>query len=145
MPTDRTGRWAALDVRHELDEWLRRAGVRVRSRVEGESFTRFVTTDRRYCEAERRAAMASFDLARVPTELHPLADLAKAIGVGDDPCRARVIRAMTKAARRDAASRIRAADEAIQAWLRGLVEPYDVEAAAFFWLSAAGEELNDGH
>jgi hypothetical protein len=145
VPTDRTGRWATLDVRRELDEWLQRAGVRVRSRVEGESFTRFVTTDRRFCEAERRAAMASVDLARVPMELRPLADLALAIGVGDDPCRACFIRAMTKASRREAASRIRAADEAIQAWLRDLVEPYDAEAAAFFWLSAAGEELDDRH
>lgn len=145
VPTDSTGRWATCDVRRELDEWLRRAGVRVRSRVEGESFTRFMTTDRRFCEAERRAAMASFDLARVPTRLRPLADLAMAIGVGDDLCRARAIRGMSKSARREAATRIRAADEAIQAWLRVLVDPYEAEAAAFYWLSAAAEELDDGH
>lgn len=66
-------------LRREWDDWLRRAGVRVRGHVEGEAFTRFVTTEARYCESERAAALAAFDITRVP----PGAPRARGPGADD--------------------------------------------------------------
>lgn len=136
--------WPHRVLSREWQGWLHRAGVRVRRRVEGEAFARFVTTEAAFCESERAAALATFDIDRVPPELRALEDLARAIGVGDDPCRGLFVRRMSASARRTAAARIRALDARIQAWLGTLPQPYEAEAAAYYWLSVAAEDLAGG-
>jgi hypothetical protein len=68
--------------------------------------------------------------------------LARALGIGDDVCRARFIREMPVSERRAVARQIRDAGGAIDAWLAGLqAPPFEREAAAFFWLRAAADEI----
>jgi hypothetical protein len=128
---------AALD-----EERIRRNAVRIRAAVEGRGFTRYYTTELAFCESERKASLKEFNAARVPKELRHLVPLARAIGVGDDPCRGLFIRKMPTAERRAAARQVREAGTAIDAWLasRG-GPPFDGEAAAFFWLQEAAEEI----
>lgn len=125
----------------DLDERVRRLAWRRRSEVEGETFTRFLTTEKAFCEGEREAAMAGFDEANVPESLRELISLARQIGVGDDACRGFFVRKMPARGRRAAVRLIARHAAGIDAWLETREAPHAGEAAAFFWLRAAGEEL----
>lgn len=124
-----------------FNERVRRRALSARSAVEGAAFTRYVTTEGAFCEQERTAAMADFDESRVPAGLRPLVPLARQLGVGDDPCRGWFLRKLPARERRAAKAAIAEHAEAIDAWLETRDEPYEAEAAAFFWLREAGEEL----
>ena len=124
-----------------FEERIRRRAIAARSAVEGVSFTRYLTTEGAFCEQERAAALAGFDDSRVPAELRPLVPLARQVGVGDDGCRSWFIRKLPARDRRAAKARIAEHGAAIDAWLATCDRPYEGEAAAFFWLREAGEEL----
>jgi hypothetical protein len=135
---------APLGNRKPLDafeERIRRRALAARSAVEGAAFTRYLTTEAAFCEQERAAALAGFDESRVPTELRPLVPLARQIGVGDDVCRGWFIRKLPAGDRRAAKALITEHAAAVDAWLATREPPYQGEAAAFFWLRQAGEEL----
>ena len=122
-------------------ERVRKRALRARTAVEGEAFTRFLTTEGAFCEQERAAALAEFDEARVPAALRALVPLARQIGVGDDACRGWFIQKMPRRARVAASKMIAEHAAAIDAWLATCDQPHEGEAAAFFWLREAGEEL----
>lgn len=105
-------------------------------------FARYLTTERRFYEAERAAALQGFDEDKVPEALRSLIPLARELGVGDDPGRAWFVARMTGAARRRSAEAIRLQSSAIDTWLEGK-DPAALSPAeaAFFWLREAGEEL----
>ncbi len=124
-----------------FQERVRRRALRVRTAVEGEAFTRFLTTEGAFCEQQRTDALAGFDEAKVPAGLRELIPLARQIGVGDDPCRGWFIQKMPRRERLAASKMIAKHADAIDAWLATRDEPHEGEAAAFFWLCAAGEEL----
>jgi len=124
-----------------FEERIRRRALGTRSAVEGASFTRYLTTEGAFCEQERAAALAGFDESRVPAQLRPLAPLVRQVGVGDDGCRGWFIRKLPARDRRAAKALIAEHGAAIDAWLATRDQPYEGEAAAFFWLRAAGEEL----
>jgi hypothetical protein len=124
-------------------ERVRQLAVRVRKQVEGDAFTRFLSTSTAFCEQERDAALESFDESRVPAALRALIPLAREIGVGDDGCRSLFTSRMRARDRREAARMIRHHGEAIDEWLSSLgPPPYTGEAEAFFWLRAAADELD---
>ena len=124
-----------------FEERIRRRALGARSAVEGAAFTRYLTTEGAFCEQERAAALAGFDESRVPAELRPLMPLARHVGVGDDVCRGWFIRKLPARDRRAAKALIAEHGAAIDAWLATRDQPYEGEAAAFFWLREAGEEL----
>jgi hypothetical protein len=124
-----------------FDERVRRRALSARGAVEGAAFTRYVTTEGAFCEQERAAALAGFDESRVPAGLRPLVPLARQLGVGDDPCRGWFMRKLPARERRAAKAAIAEHADAIDAWLATREEPYEAEAAAFFWLREAGEEM----
>ena len=124
-----------------LNERVRQRALRTRTAVEGDAFTRFLTTEGAFCERERAAALAQFDEANVPAALRSLVPLARQLGVGDDACRGWFIRKMPRRARMAASKAIADHAQAIDAWLATCNQPHEGEAAAFFWLRAAGEEL----
>lgn len=125
-----------------LEERVRQRAIRTRSRVEGSAFTRYIMTELAFCEQERTTALAAFEPSRVPRELRHLVPLARAIGVGDDPCRGLFIRKIPARERRAAARQIRDSAGAIDAWLATVGgPPFEGEAAAFFWLLEAAEEM----
>jgi hypothetical protein len=124
-----------------FDERVRQRALRARSVVEGAAFTRYLTTEGAFCEQQRQEALAGFDESRVPAELRPLVPLARQLGIGDDPCRGWFIRKLPARDRRAAKILIAEHAAAVDAWLATRVQPYDGEAAAFFWLREAGEEL----
>ena len=128
----------ALDA---LDERIRRRALGARSAVEGAAFTRYLTTEGAFCEQERAAALAGFDESRVPAELRPLVPLARQVGVGDDVCRGWFIQKLPARDRRAAKALIAEHGAAVDVWLATRDQPYEGEAAAFFWLREAGEEL----
>jgi hypothetical protein len=114
----------------------------IRKKIEP-GFARFLTTGTELYRAERALAMESFDEAQVPAPLRDLVPLAKELGVGDDPARAYFIGQKTKAKRRTLAALIQAAGPAMDEWLARFdhTKELPIEARAFFWLRAAGEEL----
>ena len=124
-----------------FEERVRQRALRARSAVEGTDFTRYLTTEGAFCERERDDGLAGFEESRVPAELRPLVPLARQLGVGDDACRGWFIRKLSARDRRAAKMLIAEHAAAIDAWLATRVPPYDGEAAAFFWLRNAGEEL----
>ena len=128
----------ALDA---LDERMRRRALGARSAVEGAAFTRYLTTEGAFCEQERAAALAGFDESRVPAQLRPLVPLARQVGVGDDVCRGWFIQKLPARDRRAAKALIAEHSAAVDVWLATRDQPYEGEAAAFFWLREAGEEL----
>lgn len=138
------GALLTLDSRTALDaleERIRRHALRARSAVEGAAFTRYLQAEGAFCEHERAAALAGFDEARVPPGLRPLVPLARQIGVGDDGCRAWFVRKLPASDRRAAKALVAAHGAAIDAWLATRDQPYEGEAAAFFWLRASADEL----
>jgi len=128
-------------VLEAFEERIRRRALGARSEVEGAAFTRYLTSEGAFCEQERAAALAGFDESRVPAELRPLAPLARQIGVGDDACRGWFTRKIPARDRRAAKALIAEHCAAIDIWLATRDHPYEGEAAAFFWLLEAGEEL----
>jgi len=128
-------------VLEAFEERIRRRALAARSAVEGAAFTRYLTTEGAFCERERAAALAGFDESRVPAELRPLVSLARHVGVGDDGCRGWFIRKLPARDRRAAKALIAEHGAAVDAWLATRDQPYEGEAAAFFWLREAGEEL----
>ena len=100
-----------------LEERVRKRALRARTAVEGEAFTRFLTTEGAFCEQERAAALAEFDEARVPAALRALIPLARQLGVGDDACRGWFIQKMPRRARLAASRMIAEHAAAIDAWL----------------------------
>jgi hypothetical protein len=142
LPKSKRHRWMTR-TREALDERIRQRALRTRARVEGKRFTRFLTTELAFCQQERKTALASFKSARVPKELRGLIPLARELGVGDDPCRGLFIRKIAARERRAAAQEIRGLATAIDRWLAGLGgAPFEGEAAAFFWLLEAADELS---
>jgi hypothetical protein len=138
------GETRLADVRKAVqafDERIRQRALRARSGVEGTAFTRYLTTEAAFCEQQRADNLAGFEESRVPVELHPLVPLARQLGIGDDACRGWFMRKMPRRDRLAAAKLIAEHAVAIDAWLATQNEPYKEEAAAFFWLRAAGEEL----
>jgi hypothetical protein len=77
----------------------------------------------------------------VPAELRPLVPLVRQVGVGDDVCRGWFIRKLSARDRRAERTLIAEHVTAIDAWLVTCDQPYEGEAAAFFRLREAGEEL----
>ena len=124
-----------------FEERVRRRALRARTAVEGEAFTRYLTTEGAFCEQERASALAEFDEARVPAAFRALVPLARQLGVGDDACRGWFIRKMPRRERRPRQRLIAEHAAAIDAWLATREQPHEGEAAAFFWLREAGEEL----
>lgn len=125
-----------------FDERVRRIALTARVREEGESFTRFWTTERRFCAAERAAALEGFDERDVPLELRPLAPLARRFGVGDDVCRRLFLRELPRAGRAAVATALKNQAAAIQHWLDSVPgPPYSPVWACFFWLLEAAEEI----
>jgi hypothetical protein len=124
-----------------FEEQVRQRALRARRAVEGAAFTRYLTTEGAFCEQERSDTLAGFDESRVPAELRPLAPLARQLGVGDDACRGWFIRKLSARDRRAAKTLIAEHAASIDGWLATRAQPYDGEAAAFFWLREAGEEL----
>ena len=122
-------------------ERVRKRALRVRTAVEGEAFTRYLTTEGAFCEQQRAATLADFNEANVPEALRPLVPLARQIGFGDDACRGWFIEKMPRRERRAASQMIAEHAAAIDAWLETCDQPHEGEAAAFFWLRAAGEDL----
>jgi hypothetical protein len=125
----------------DFNERIRRAALTARAREEGPAFTRFWTTEQAFCEEMRAKDMLGFDDAKVPAALHGLVDLAQAYGFGDDVCRGRFLRRLSRPARAAVASRVKSAGPAIDEWLAAQTEPYGVEAQAFYWLRHAAEEI----
>jgi hypothetical protein len=141
-PHARRPNWADR-VREAIEERIRQRAIRTRTRIEGDAFARFWTTELAFCRAERAAVMAGFDPGRVPSELRDLVPLARQLGVGDDPCRALFIRELPVRERREAARRIRERAESIDRWLQRLGgPPFGGEAAAFFWLLNAVDDMS---
>lgn len=127
-----------------LDEQVRRRALAARAAAEGTRFTRYLTTEAGYCERERREALAGFDRAAVPQDLRALIAVARRFGVGDDVCRALFIRKAPAADRKAAIAAVDAAADRIDRWLKSESgPPYRREAAAFFWLLEAVEEMKD--
>jgi hypothetical protein len=135
------GRLTNKRVLEAFEERIRRRALGARSTVEGAAFTRYLTTEGAFCEQERATALEGFDESRVPVELRPLVPLARQIGVGDDACRGWFTRKLPARDRRAAKALIAEHCAAIDTWLTTLDQPYEGEAAAFFWLQEAGEEL----
>jgi hypothetical protein len=126
-----------------VTERIRQLALRVRTHVEGDMFTRYLSTELAFCERERETALESFEESRVPSALRILVPLARQIGVGDDVCRGVFISRMRARDRREAARTIREHGQAIDDWLASLgPRVYEGEAAAFFWLRAAADELD---
>lgn len=132
--------WRSLE---RLEERVRQRALAVRRKTEGAAFTRFLTTEADFCAAEHAAAIEGFDEKNVPPELHPLNSLAQRFGVGDDGCRALVIRRTPRAERRTVAAAVEALASRVSIWLESLNgPPYGREAACFFWLLEATEEMH---
>ena len=138
---DLTARGRVFKAVEALNERVRKRALRARTAVEGEAFTRFLTTEGAFCEQQRASGLAEFDEARVPAALRALVPLARQLGVGDDACRGWFIQKMPRRERLAASRMIAEHAAAIDAWLATCDEPHEGEAAAFFWLREAGEEL----
>jgi hypothetical protein len=136
---DATSWIAAQDAILEL---FRRQAWRVRKRVEGERFTRFIKSEGEFCEEERQLAMVDFNLQQVPKPLQKLVPLARQYGVGDDPCRAYFLSKISKQNRKRILQEVEPHFDAIDRWIKtfeaGRLPP---EAVAFFWLLEAIEEM----
>lgn len=121
---------------------IRRVAWRARTETEGERFTRFLKSEREFCEDERARAMASFDVRAVPDHLRVLAPLARHVGIGDDPCRSLFVRRMMAAERRAVLRLVEPELAAVDAWLKTFTAgALTVEAEAFFWMLEAIEEM----
>lgn len=128
---------------HEFN--LRRHAWRVRSRVEGEAFTRFIKSEKQYCEEERERVIASVDREKVPLELQPFLPLACRYGIGDDPCRAYFVHRIPRQERRRILREVAPQWSSIQRWIDSFDKAsLPAEASAFFWLLEAVEEMREG-
>jgi hypothetical protein len=129
-------------AREEHDAQIRRHAWRARTATEGERFTRFLKTERQWCEEERDRTLGALDDTAVPESLRVLLPLARRYGVGDDPCRAYFISRTTKAEQERHLAQAAPHLDAIQEWVDTYKpEAMPPEAAAFFWLLEALEEM----
>lgn len=129
-------------MRERHDSQIRAHAWRARTAAEGERFTRFLKTERQWCEEERDRAIAALDESAVPLSLHAVLPLARRYGVGDDPSRAYFINRTTNAERKRHLALVEPHLDEIQRWV-STHEPGSMpaEAAAFFWLLEAIEEM----
>ena len=133
--------WARRAI-ERLEEQIRRRAIKARTSTEGKHFTKYLSTDADFCERERRDALKGFDRGVVPADLRRLIPAAKKFGVGDDVCRGLFVRKSSKAERTALVKSVDAMAPRIDGWLKELGEPpYGREAAAFFWLLEAVEEM----
>ena len=129
-------------AREQHDAQIRKQAWRARTAVEGERFTRFLKTERQWCEEDRERAASSLDETLVPESLRVLLPLARRYGVGDDPCRSYFVGRTTKAERTRHLELAAPHLDAIQRWVETYApESLPPEAAAFFWLLEALEEM----
>lgn len=134
-------RWQTSGL-ERFGEKVRQHALRTRLAVEGESFSRFLSTETEFCEQERVDALRGFDEAKVPEDLRDLIPVAQRFGIGDDVCRGHLIRRTRVADRKAVASAVGPRAQRIQGWLDSLGEPpYGTEAACFFWFLEALEEM----
>ena len=91
---------SALAAQDAIFEEFRERAWLVRTKKEGERFTRFVKTERQFNEEEQEQAMAEFDPQRIPESLRHLNSIARRYGVGDDPGRAYFINKLSKQQRK---------------------------------------------
>jgi hypothetical protein len=129
-------------AREKHEEQIRRHAWRARKAAEGERFTRFLTTERQWCENARDQAIATIDERLVPESFRELLPLARRYGVGDDSCRAFFINKTSKREQKRDVERAEPHLDAIQAWI-DTFEPAALppEPTAFFWLLEALEEM----
>ena len=115
---------------------------RIRNRRAPGRARRQAAAERALCTEFQRELAATFDAARVPEALRPLADWAVRYGIGDDGCRPYLMRRLTK---KQKAALIRAVDEKselMQRWLDGFAPgSMSSEAAAFMYLAEGVEEI----
>ncbi len=124
-----------------IDE-LRRHAWHVRTKTEGDRFTHFIKTEREFCEEERERIMAEFNSQQVPDSLRTLIPMARRFGIGDDPCRAYFLNQVSKQNRRRIWQEVEPHLETIDQWVKTFhVGRLPSEAAAFFWLLQAVEEM----
>jgi hypothetical protein len=132
-------------AREKHQDQIRRHAWRARTAAEGERFTKFLTTERQWCQNAREQAMAAIDERLVPESFRDLLPLARRYGVGDDPCRAFFISKTPKREQKREVERATPHLDAIQQWIDtfepGALPP---EATAFFWLLEALEEISAG-
>ena len=129
-------------AREEHDAQIRRHAWRARTATEGERFTRFLKTERQWCEEERDRTLGALDETAVPESFRALIPLARRYGVGDDPCRAYFISRTTKAEQKRHLAQSAPHLDTIQEWVDTYrPEAMPPEAAAFFWLLEALEEM----
>lgn len=134
-------RWQTSGL-ERFDEKIRQHALKTRLDFEGESFSRYLSTEAEFCEQARLDALQGFDEAKVPADLRDLIPVAQRFGIGDDVCRGQVIRKTRVADRKAVASAVGSRAERIQGWLDSLGEPpYGTEAACFFWFLEALEEM----
>jgi hypothetical protein len=129
-------------AREKHQEQIRRHAWRARTATEGEQFTKFLTTERQWCENARDEAMATIDERLVPESFRELLPLARRYGVGDDSCRGFFINKTPKREQKRDVERATPHLDAIQRWI-DTFEPGELppEATAFFWLLEALEEM----
>ena len=131
-----------IRVREKHDLQIRRLAWRARAATEGEQFTRFLKTERQWCEDERDRTMSGLDESAVPDSLRGLLPLARRYGVGDDPCRAYFISRTPKREQRQHLELAKPHLDDMQRWVATYrPESLPPEAAAFFWLLEALEEM----
>jgi hypothetical protein len=108
-------------------------------------FTRYLSTETDFCERERVEALRGFDETMVPADLTDLVPTAQRFGIGDDVCRALVIRRTRATDRKTIVAAAQPRTGRIQAWLDTLGDPpYGRESACFFWFLEALEEISMG-
>jgi hypothetical protein len=134
-------RWQTSGL-ERFDEKVRQHALKTRLAFEGESFSRYLSTEAEFCERERLDALQGFDDMKVPVDLRDLIPVAQRFGIGDDVCRGQVIRRTRVADRNAVALALKPRTQRIQGWLDSLGEPpYGTEAACFFWFLEALEEM----
>lgn len=104
--------------------------------------TRYLTTEAAFCERERLDGLQGSDDAVIPPDLRGLIPIAQRFGIGDDVCRGLAIRKTRPTERRSVVEAVDRCAQRIEAWLaESGVPPYGREAACFFWLLEALEEM----
>lgn len=107
-------------------------------------FGRYLVSEREFFEPERVEVMKGFDASGVPASLRSLAELARTVGVGDDPARAHFLARLGAAGRRELVERVQRLAPEIEAWLADSAPAGTVATRnAFFWLRQAAEEVEN--
>jgi hypothetical protein len=134
-------RWQTSGL-ERFDDKIRQHALKARLDFEGESFSRYLSTEAEFFERERLDALQGFDEAKVPADLRDLIPVAQRFGIGDDVHRGQVIRKTRVTERKAVAAAVGSRAQRVQGWLDSLGEPpYGTEAACFFWFLEALEEM----